>query len=324
MAWTPKLGWIPPEDRTKAQEKAHDEALARMPNFSMPDFKEPTGPVKVVLTDLWEKAEIVKELGTTFTGFHQLTGSCVGASEGNAVATLSFVQALLTDGATRPFIPWWPFPYGRTRYHEGDRGQGEGAVDSVMGDTLGKEGVFAITEAGLPQFDTSDGFALTEKIEMAWSDGASALVTKWLNTASPNPLGTHAPVYDVAGIRQAVINGYPILDGCNNYVGRASIQGSGANAVAIGSYTDRGGHSTCILGYWDHPDFGPLYLYSNQWPSSVYPKDPGGGGRCCCWLKEGEMAKLFKTGGGNGETMALSHLKYFPAQPKVLDNWMAL
>jgi hypothetical protein len=313
---TPLLGWIAPQDRTQEQEDAHQRALAKMPKFAAAGLAEPTGPVKIILTDAWKHPKVVADIGCEFTGFHQLTGSCVGASEGDAVGTLAFVQRLLNQGATKAFIPFWPFPYGRTRLAEGDRGQGEGAVDSVMGDTLGKEGVFEITQPGLPAFKTDDGFYLTESIEMQWSDGAR-IDQKWLDIAKAYPLGTHAPLANVNDIKLAICNGYPVLDGCNNFVGHGSVKGDGKDAYVVGHYDGAGGHSTCILGYWDHPNDGPLYLYSNQWPTDTYPKDPAGAGRCCVWLKESTMSQLFRNGGDNGETMLLSHLNYVPAQPDV-------
>lgn len=314
---TPPLGWIEPKDRTRDQHDAHARALAAMPKFALAPHAG--GPVKVVLTDSWKDPDVVADVGREFTGFHQLTGSCVGASSGNAIFTLAAVQRKLADGPTKAFVPWWPFSYGRTRANEGDRGQGEGAVDSVMGQTLVKEGVIAATESGLPAFDTSDGYALTEKLEMQWSDGASATVTKWETAARVHPLGAAAPLYSTQDIKTAIVNGYPVLDGCEYYVGNGHVKGSGSNAYATGKYDGRGGHSTCFLGYWDHPTDGPLYLYSNQWPADTYPADPAGGGRCCVWLPESEVAKLFKYGGDGGETMALSHLNWFPAQPGILD-----
>jgi hypothetical protein len=176
----------------------------------------------------------------------------------------------------------------------------------------------------LPTFDTRDGLAIPSKTELDWSDGGSALVTKYLADAKTHLVGTRAPVYDAAGIKAAIVNGYPILDGCNNYVGNGSIRGNGADAYAVGRYDGRGGHSTAVVGVWEHPNDGTLYLYWNQWDKSTYPTDPAGGPRCSVWIPESEMVKLFKTGGGNGETMALSHLSYFPAQPKVMDDWSQL
>lgn len=312
------LGWIEPNDRTSEQNAGHTDALSKMINFALPD---PSGgsPVKVMLTDFWKDPDVIADVGYEFTGFHQLTGSCVGASEGNGLFTLGAVQRKLSDNPTVAFVPWWLFPYGRTRYNEGDRGQGEGAVDSIMGQTLIKEGVFSANEQGLPQFSKDDGLYLTNSLEMQWSDGGSATVTKWASVAKQFPLGSCASIYDTASIKAAVLNGYPVLDGCSYYVGTGHIASGGGSSYVVGKYDGRGGHSTCILGYWDHPNDGPLYLYSNQWPTSTYPKDPAGAGRCCVWLPEVEMAKLFKNGGGNGETMVMSHLSYLPAQPKVLD-----
>lgn len=317
----PPLGWIDPADRTPEQNKAHADAVAAMPNFAMV-YTSP-GPVKIMLTDFWKTDEVKTDIGREFIGFHQLTGSCVGASEGNAVFTLGGVQRHLSEGATRAFIPWWPFPYGRCRFNEGDRGQGEGAIDSVMGQTLKDEGVFACTEGGLPTFSDDDGLYLTSRLELQWSDGASKLVTAWLPVAKEHPVGTVAPLYSTDDIKAAIVNGYPVLDGCSHYIGHGKIVGSGDQAYVNGVYDGRGGHSTCWLGYWDHPNDGPLYLYSNQWPTSTYPKDPAGAGRCCVWVKESEVKKLFTMyGGGNGETMALSHLDYFPAQVDELADFM--
>lgn len=317
----PPLGWISPQDRTPDQHAAHADALAKMPRFAMAPVT-PAGPVKVMLTDFWEAADVKADIGRDFIGFHQLTGSCVGASEGNAVFTLGAVQRCIADAPTKAFIPWWLFPYGRTRYNEGDRGQGEGAVDSVMGQTLIKEGVFDINQPGLPTFNDDDGLYLTSKIELQWSDGAK-IDQKWRDLAKQFPLGGAAPLHTTEDIKTAILNGYPVLDGCNKYVGHGAIVGSGNTAYVQGHYDGNGGHSTCFLGYWDHPNDGPLFMYSNQWPTQTYPKDPAGAGRCCVWLKESEVAKLFRMGGDNGETMALSHLTYFPAQPKILDWFIA-
>ena len=314
---TPPLGFIEPKDRTQDQHDAHARALAKQVAFGL--APPSVGPVKVMLTDFWKNPTVIADAGMEFTGFHQLTGSCVGASAGNAIFTLAAVQRLLAENPTKAFIPWWPFPYGRTRYNEGDRGQGEGAVDSVMGQTLHGEGVFEITQTGLPQFKTDDGFYLTSSLEYQWSDGAR-IDPKWGAIAKANPVGGVAPLSSPADIKAAILNGYPVLDGCSMYCGNGSIAGSGDNAYVRGHYDGRGGHSTCFLGYWDHPNDGPLYLYSNQWPSSTYPKDPAGAGRCCVWMPESEVQKLFsQLGGDGGETMALSHLNYFPAQPDLLN-----
>jgi hypothetical protein len=318
---TPPLGWIEPKDRTPDQNHAHAMAMTRRSAFGLPYAALPKG-VKVILTDLWKHPTIVADIGKEFTGFGQHTGSCVGVSAGNAVATLSFVQRLLGTNPTKAFVPWWPFPYGRTRYNEGDRGQGEGAMDSVMGETLRKEGVFDAGQSGLPQYQwDGDGMWLASgSVELKYSDGNASVNTQYLSLAKQHPVGGVATINSVDEIETAIVNGYPVLDGCELYCGNGSIKGSGADAYVSGRYDGRGGHSTCLLGVWNHPNDGRLFLYSNQWPTSTYPKDPAGGGRCTVWLPESEVAKLLSQyGGNNGETMALSHLNWFPAQPDMLD-----
>lgn len=318
----PLLGWISPAQRTNEQHDAHAKAMATFHRFANLGLPDPSGgaPVKVMLTDFWRRPEVVQDIGFEFSGYRQLTGSCVGASSGNAVFTLGAVQRCLSAGATRAFVPFWPYTYGRTRFNEGDHGPGEGAVDSVMAATLIKEGTFGITEkTGLPAFDKSDGLALTEAIEMQWSDGAAGVVTDCLGLGKQHPVGSAAVLNSTDDIKTAILNGYPVLDGCDDYIAHGSIQGSGDSAYVLGQYDGQGGHSTCYLGYWDHPSDGPLFLYSNQWSADTYPKDPAGAGRCCVWVKESVVSRLFQMGGSGGETVALSHLSYFPAQPAVLD-----
>src|SRR5207248_1131803 len=182
----------------------------------------------VLLTDAWKHPAVVAALGAPFPRFRQLTGSCIGAGGGNALMTLICLQAAL--GQTTPVLPWWLFAYGRCRYLEGDRGQGEGAMGSSFADAVVKEGVLDAAEPGLPAYDTSDGLAQTAHVEMQWSDGGSKLVTQWMPAAAKYPLGTATPVKTSQDIKALVLNGYPGTFACDRYIGHASVQGSGADA----------------------------------------------------------------------------------------------
>lgn len=307
------LGWIEPALRTPEMHAAVADAQAGFCKFALARPTLPKG-TKILLSDFWTKPEVVADLGgVIFTGFRQLTGACVGVSDGDACFTLTAVQRMLADNPTKAFIPWWCTSYGRSRALAGMRGRGEGSVDSIMGRQMVTEGV---DDAIQVAFDTSDGFALTSSTELAWSDGNSSLVTARLPNAKQFPLGGLAPISDVDGIAASIINGYPILDGCNNYIGSGKVD---QNGICFGNYNGRGGHSTTILGYWEHETLGPLYLYHNQWSGNTYPGDTTGKPRCSTWMLESSLKNLFTNGGNNGETMSLSHLNYHPAQPKVLD-----
>lgn len=318
------LGFLTPSQRNATQQAAADAAAAAMPRFSMAPVGELPLGTKIMLTDFWKAPEAVADMGQEFTGFGQFTGSCVGVSEGNAVTTLLCVQRMIADAPKKASIVWWPFPYGRTRANEGDRGQGEGAVDSVMGETLVKEGFFDITQPGLPAFKIdSDGYWLTggTKMEYTWSDGNN-IAQKWRDLAKPQAGMVKSIVSDTMGIRTSVANGYPVLDGCDNFVGNGRITGTGNEARVTGRYDGRGGHSTCFLGVWRLMDGSYWYGYSNQWQTQTYPKDPAGLGRCCVWIPESEVDKLFRTGGDKGETMSLSHAPGQPVQIDKILDWL--
>jgi hypothetical protein len=325
------FGWIPPAKRTQAQQDAHQRAIAALPRLSdvNPDLVKTLGDLpkggKVMLTDFWKHPDVVADIGKPFTGFGQKTGSCVGVSEGNVVSTALFVQRVTSPTPTKAEVCFWPYPYGRTRYNEGDRGQGEGAVDSVMGDTLVKEGWFAITEAGLPGFTWDDNGLWIEgggQTELQWSDGAR-IEQKWKDLAAKRS-GMHKVILNSPEeMAAAIINGYPVLTGCSMYTGHGSVVGSGDTAFVQGHYDGSGGHSTGRLGVYNHADKGLQILYSNQWDTSTYPKDPAGAGRCCTWIPlDGESTMLGRYGGGDGETMALSAVPGMPANPAVLDQFI--
>jgi len=243
--------------------------------------------------------------------------NCVGAATGNALTVLSAVQRKIADNPTQAFVNFWPYAYGRTRFNQGDRNPGEGAVSSVMATTLGNDGVLGTHEPGLPTFTHDDGYTLTKAIEMQWSDGDSPTVTRWLDAGRKHTVGSRGPVYTAEDVKTAILNGYPVLNGCAYFVDNGSIRGSGDSAYVRGRYDSRGGHETGWFGYWDHPDDGPLYLYWNQWTASTYGKDPAGGPRCSVWVPESEVTRMMKAGFGGivrGEAFAISNLSWFPAQ----------
>lgn len=319
---TPALGYILPQDRTQEQQDAHAAAVSRMRAFAMPGYADPPKGTKVLLTDFWKHPDVVADLGQEFFGFGQYTGSCVGVSEGNCLTTVLSVQRCIEENPTKAEIVWWPFPYGRTRYLEGDRGQGEGAVVSVMGTTLQKEGYFTIHEAGLPAFTKNDsnGMWLSKTIEMQWSDGGR-IDPKWITKAAERKGMSKSVCNNAVDVRASIINGYPVHTGSGLYVSGGFIKGDGTDAYVRGKYDTRGGHATSYLGVWNHPNDGWLYLYSNQWPTNTYPKDPAGGGRCTVWLPESEVNRLFNSlGGDGGETYSIYNVPGQPAQPKVV-SW---
>lgn len=315
------LGWIPPSERTPEQQAAHETILMGMRKFRIlgPTAPLPRG-VKVCLFDAWKAPDVVADLGgNQFSWFHQLTGSCVGAGGGNALFSLIAVQRLLATNPTKAFIPFWPIPYGLCRADHGDKGQGEGAMGSWFADTLIKRGVVSAAEPGLPQFQTgNDGYMLSSQLEMQYSDGTSQTVRKWLETAAQHPLGAAAETTTIDDMRNALVNGYPLTFACLNNVSSARVAGTGDNALLLGKWDRYGPHQQSVHAFWDHPFHGPVYWAQNNWPRGTYPQDPAGGPMCGCWVKEVDVKRALQL---QAEVYALSHLKWFPAQPNVINSW---
>ncbi len=319
---TPPLGWIGPDQRTREQNDAHELNLLTMPRFFVPGYQEPPRGTKVILSTAWTDPGVVADCGIKFdrSPFQQLTGSCVGAGGGNALFALIAVQRKLAENATRAIIPFWPFSYGRCRFLEGDRGQGEGAMGSSFAAQVAREGVLASTESGLPQFKNTDGLELTSRLEMQWSDGGSSLVTHYLSAARAYPLGTAAPLHTTQDMKVAALNGYPGTFACDLNIaeGSSRILGSGENAACVSKWNRSGGHQQWFFGWWDNLELGPLFAIGNNWARDTYQPDPAGLPLCCCWVREADVQAAFAY---HAEVYAFSHLNWFPLQIDKLLSW---
>lgn len=312
-------GWISPPDRTNNQLDAHARCVANAPNYTLPPVSLAKGEM-VNLGKFWKHPDVITDIGREFTGFYQFTGSCVGVSGGNGCFTVTAVQRALLK-VSKAFIPFWGFAYGRSRLLMGDHNQGEGSIDSCMGKILTTEGCIESTLAGLPQYTYGDGIRLDAHTEMQYSDGDALINTKWLNNGTIlYPVKSITPLNSTEQIKASIVNGNPVLYGCDMFIGHGSIAQGGGTPYARGRYDGRGGHSTLFIAYWEHPNDGPLYGYSNQWPGSVYPTDPAGLPRCCVWTPESEVDKIWNWNSNNGETMGMSHLDYLADQPEILEK----
>ena len=309
MAAVP-LGWIDWPERSPVMQQAHHAALAAMPVYAAPPLYEASFPEPLRLTDSWTHARVVAALGRPFRRWHQLTGSCVGAGAGNAMATLAFLDVLRRGDPERLLLPFWLAAYGESRRLAGMRGRGEGSLGSTMARAAVSLGFPDWSLSGLPVPTEGDGLAYTEAVEYQWSDGA-ALADQWRQEATRHPVRTVSPCGSAADVRAAVANGYPVTLAYGSYVGRPRVEGS--PPVLLGTFDSRGGHQVSIQGVWDHPSLGPLYLQPNQWPASVYPADPAGGPPCSCWLREADVDRVCR----GGEVYAWSQYDGYPAQPDV-------
>jgi hypothetical protein len=315
---TPPLGFVRKRDRTNAQHDAAAQAIRLMPRFALPIPALSKGE-SVRLFDAWGDPAVVADVGFKFDRIHQLTGSCVWAGGTNGLFSTIAAQRVATSNPTKAFLPFTLHNYAMSRHYMGDDSQGEGSMGSTFAQSLNQDGVrdWPSGTDGLPAWTDNDGVSVTSDVEMTWSSYRDPDVAKVVASSKAHLVGTTAECKTVADIKAMILNGYGVTFACDDYIGNASIQGSGANACVVGYWDGSGGHQQSIHAYWEHPDLGPLYWAQNNWPGSTYPKDPAGGPICGCWVLEAKVEEALRL---DAEVYGLSHMSWFPAAPGVL-SW---
>lgn len=317
---SPPLGWISPKDRTRKQKAAHDAACATLfTKFALPVPELQKGQ-RIALYEAWNNPTVVADTGKPFKRVWQKTGSCVWAGGTVALYSTVAMQRIAGVEPTKAFIPFTLHNYAMSRHYFGDDGQGEGSLGSTFWKSLIEDGVRdwpPDPSDNLPDYKIEDdAFSMTSKEELAWSSYRNPGVKEVLTTSKVHTIAAAGECKAVEDIRAMTSNGYGVSFACDRYIGNGKIVGSGDKARVMGKWDGRGGHQQSIHAVEEHEDLGPIYWAQNNWPSSTYPKDPGGGPTCGVWVLEKDVKAAMKMG---GEVYGLSKLKWFPAQPNVVD-----
>lgn len=240
--------------------------------------------------------------------------NCVGAGGGNCVFTLACVEVVRLQDPEQALVPFWLYPYGRSRYRGGMRGRGEGSLGSTFADAIREDGVVPATDPGLPPFSQREGLVWGESAELQWSDGESADANV-VARAKRFVVKSTAPCRDHTQVRAAIQNYFPCTAACSLFVSPGGARVT--DGVCLGRLDSRGGHQTSILGWMKHPRLGDLYLYANQW-GFVYPQCPTGAPRIAAWITAADMDRECS----EGEVYAFSQFNGFPGQPKLLNHYI--
>lgn len=312
--FVPPLGYVPPADLDAPALDLHFGIVSTLPKFAMPPTPK-LAAEKVVLTELWSHPKVVAALGFAFPGCHQNSGSCVGCGGGNGIFTTITTDALRRGDPERILVPGWLRPYGRSRELIGWTTPGSGSTGAAFAKAI-LEGVPDGKTAGMPQPELRDGLEFSERTEIAWSSVRSH-PKNVINEGLRHPVKTvSASLRSADECRDALTNLFPVLFANSYYVGRARVVDE-ANPVAVGEFDSFGPHQVSLQGWWLHPKLGELFLMVNQWPASVYPKDPGGGPRCSCWVTKESLDRRFRAkdrfGNPDVEAYPLSGYEGYPA-----------
>jgi len=306
------FGWVRPEKQTPEQAKAHGRALEEMPRFGIRG--------KTVLDvrryPLWLAGR--KLLGKDPAWVWQQTGSCVGASAGSAGQVHQCVEIAL-GGQLETYRPlWWLYAYGRSRFHGGMRGRGEGSFGSAMAKALTMDGVLDLDPAGepdLPDPETKNGWAShPASLEMDWSDGAR-IAPNWLKVGKTHLFKSAARIRNADEKIAALANGYVCITasmfGFSPMV--PPVEGKSGNQVRlVRRWNASWAHQMFDMEFWDHPDLGPIFGKGNQWGPTAHGTPPSDYPNCMYYVTYDLENQILRS--SDTECYALSGFDGFPAR----------
>lgn len=267
-------GWVRPEQRTEESTRAHEAAVAAMPRFSIRGKTN----LESRRYALWQGARQV--LGKDPAWIWQQTGSCVGAGGGNMAMVTQGVEIALKGESEQFRWLWWLYAYGRSRFHSGIRGPGEGSQGSGWAKAATTDGQFELDPEGepdLPDPSIRSGWAVhPSSLEMKWSDGGK-IDANWIKVGKTHLFKTAARLRSADDCVEALANGYAITQasmfGFSPMV--PPVEGKGPNQVRlVRRWNATWSHQTWVDEFWDHPDLGPIFHWGNNWGPDAH--NPGG------------------------------------------------
>ncbi len=319
---TPLLGWIGPSERTPQMQAECDAARAGMVRYALPMPTLAKGDV-VNLTRAWSHPDVVADVGFPFQRIYQHTGSCVHSGGTLALMTSIAIQRVATDAPTKAFLPFTYHNYAISRAECGFLRAGDGSAGTTFWRSLYRDGVTAWKRpesGGRPDYKNDDGIEIKAAEEYAWSTTRNPGVAVAKAESAGHTIAQSGECRTVADIRAMNLNGFGVSFACDRYIGHGRVVGSGDRARVMGKWDSSGGHQQSIHGVEEHPDLGPIYLVCNNWARNTYPileSQPV----CSTWVLEADVEAALRY---NAEVYGVSHLAWFPAQPKVPEalSWL--
>lgn len=258
---------------------------------------------------LWKAP--IQVLGKHLPYIWQTTGSCVGAGGANCARTSACVEILAGDPEEYREL-WWPFTYGRSRFHAGMKTPGEGSFGEAYAKAATEDGFIAHADVpGLPQFEQVQGWLrLPQSVEMSWSDGDAQQSMNLLTKSRANIFKNVARAQSKDDCIAALANGY-CLTQASMFGTRTMVPNPRGNpAVRIAEWDGSWAHQMFVDEFWDHPTEGEIFRIPNNWGPTAHGSptgdEPAGG----FYIKAATMDRICKT----GEVFAFAGFQGFQAR----------
>lgn len=282
------FGWRPKDMCTDEQNELREQHDASIPHHAAPY----RGDVKrTALTSLWKHPAVVKALGYAYSGTHQLTGSCVGAGGGNVACTNIFREIILGGDWELIILGFYLYTYGRSRFHSGFGGRGEGSTGTGWIKAALEDGFLGNHHEGLPKPKNTDGLIWGKAEELLWSDGGRAPCTEWLEEGRKRRFQSGSRARNADEVRDRLIAGYSST--CASMYGHNPRIEKG---VLLGRKGPRWSHQMGILDWWDHPELGEIFWLHNQWGLRAHGICPSGMPPGGVWILKEDVEWICRTG----------------------------
>lgn len=295
-----RFGWIPPEERTKEQEKTHELLVSSMPSFELKGSWK--AKEKVFFWDA-SKAVTGKHLKT----FNQNVGSCTGQGKAMVEWYLMCLEVLRGD-PEQVIMPYEPYGYAQGRVCAGISGDQDGGLGSGTAEAARKYGVLRSDLQGLPKWNESeDTIDWPGEVDKSW--GRRGAEQKWVTEGVKHLVKTTALISSADRAAEALQNGYPITIASNWGGHMDDVPLAGTPQVRLNKRVTTWMHQMCVIGWWDHPTLKEIYYVQNSWSARrhgtpVNGEPPGG-----FWIDKNNMNYILR----QGDSYAFSTFDGFPA-----------
>lgn len=290
-AFTPEYaGWIPPEDRTAAMKKADKQIMEDMPTvgevFSGSSTEKRPRIWEVVkaahakgfIPDDWMRNGNLKNLD-------QKIGSCVGAAAGNMALYATVIDAMIRNQRERIMVPFWPYHYGRGRFHSGINGSGSGSFGSGQAKALGVDGFLAFDMPNVPGPTFGSTIGYTAQQETQWSNGAR-IGEEFIAEGRKHLFPTAARVTSTEEAK-TLLDSYYVFTIASTWGGLMKCPVT--DGVLLNRRSGTWNHQMSVLDYMEHERLGVLFYVLNQWryPHGACPTGAPEGG---FWIKADDLS----------------------------------
>lgn len=249
--------------------------------------------------------------------------NCVGASTGSATMVAQGVEIHVNGDREEYRHPWWLFAYGRSRFHGGIKGRGEGSFGSAMAKALVTDGIFELDPEGqpdLPDPTIRNGWSVhSSSVEMDWSDGGK-IAANWLTVGKTRLFKTAARIRSADEMIAALANGYVCITagmfGFSPMV--PPVEGKSPNQVRlVRRWNASWAHQMFDVEFWDHPDLGPIFGKGNQWGGTAHGTPPSDYPNCMYYVTHDLQDRILRD--SDTECYVLSGYDGYPARESELN-----